>query len=64
MVNWANIGNIISGIDENQFVPDTDDHLPVVRPKAKVQLNLNDSVYSMNNSYKEATPPLGNFLTC
>ncbi|KAH1024425.1 hypothetical protein HUJ05_003910 [Dendroctonus ponderosae] len=47
------------GIEEGKCDPDIDDHLPVVRPKAKVQLNLNESVYSMTNSYKEATPPLG-----
>lgn len=47
------------GIEDYQNGPEPEDQLPVVRPKAKVQLNLNDSMYSMSNSYRESTPPLG-----
>ncbi|KAL1491286.1 hypothetical protein ABEB36_011904 [Hypothenemus hampei] len=37
-----------------------EDRLPVVKPNktSKVQLNLNDSIYSMSNSLREGTPPL------
>lgn len=47
------------GLDDYQDDPEPQDHLPVVKSKAKVQLNMNDSVYSMSNSYREITPPLG-----
>jgi len=47
------------GMEQDYQEYNSVDHLPVVRPKARVQLNLNDSVYSMSNSFRESTPPLG-----
>jgi len=47
------------GLDNYHEDPEPEDQLPVVKPKAKVQLNLNDSVYSMTNSFRDSTPPLG-----
>ncbi|KAF7269348.1 transport and golgi organization 11 [Rhynchophorus ferrugineus] len=41
-----------------QHEPEPEDQLPVFKPKAKVQLNLNDSLYSVH-SLRESTPPLG-----
>jgi len=46
-------------LDNYHEDPEPEDQLPVVKPKAKVQLNLNDSVYSMTNSFRDSTPPLG-----
>ncbi|XP_050307668.1 transport and Golgi organization protein 11 [Anthonomus grandis grandis] len=48
------------GVDDHEEDQEPEDQLPVIKPKAKVQLNLNDSVYSMNNSFRDtSTPPLG-----
>ncbi|XP_030746701.1 transport and Golgi organization protein 11 [Sitophilus oryzae] len=47
------------GIENYEQELEPEDHLPVIKPKSKVQLNLNDSVYSMTNSFRESTPPLG-----
>lgn len=47
------------GINDYQGDSEPEDQLPVVKPKQKAYLNLNDSTHLMSNSLREATPPIG-----
>ncbi|XP_066254332.1 transport and Golgi organization protein 11 [Euwallacea similis] len=48
------------GLEDYQDGSEPEDQLPIVKPKPKVQHNLNDSVYSMSGSFRDQTiPPLG-----
>lgn len=55
-----NVG--IKGINDYQGDSEPEDQLPVVKPKQKAYLNLNDSTHLMSNSLREATPPIGKFV--
>lgn len=53
----------VKGINDYQGDSEPEDQLPVVKPKQKAYLNLNDSTHLMSNSFREATPPIGKFVT-